>query len=172
MKAPNGSPSCWNRGRSSVQKRFKVQGSKFIWFRKVFVWNRRPRRFVRMPRRRRQIYSGSQAPAWEPAFPPSSAWPRFRHNESGGQCPPYAAFHALRVGPRPISNCYEKFLRRPYSGRAAVPGRLWFRRALKARPTGFFQAVGGKAQRIPPLGCIPVPRLPLGSPQERQALLG
>ena len=28
----------------------------------------------------------------------------------GGQCPPYISFHFFRVGQRPMSNCYEKFI--------------------------------------------------------------
>jgi hypothetical protein len=46
-----------------------------------------------------------------------------------------------------MKSCYEKFFRRPHSGRAAVPGRLLFRRALKARPTDLSYFEGGPQAR-------------------------
>jgi hypothetical protein len=56
------------------------------------------------------IYSDSQAPAGESTCPPSSAWPHFRYHESGGRCPPYAAFQALRVSRRTMRSWLEKFV--------------------------------------------------------------
>ncbi len=46
-------------------------------------------------------------------------------------------FHGLRVGRRTVRDCYEKFPSLPSAGRAAVPGRPGFRRALQARPSGY-----------------------------------
>jgi hypothetical protein len=54
-------------------------------------------------------------------------------------------FHAFRVSLRPLDNCFDKFSEEPYAGRAAVPGRPVFRRALKARPTEFFLVLGKPA---------------------------
>jgi hypothetical protein len=44
--------------------------------------------------------------------------------------PPRKAFHALRMGHRPMRNCFEQFFPGPHHGGAAVPGRL---RSWRAR---------------------------------------
>jgi hypothetical protein len=123
---------------SNCYKKFKVQGSKFKVYSvpKISGVEPPPRRFLkRAVEGACSTYILVPKLRWGTLLPAKLCLASKPAAESGGRCPPYAAFQALRVGLRTMRSCpfLPEFCRKPIeyyvlsqrlrAGRPGLPGR-------------------------------------------------